>query len=121
MKRLKSFATIPAMLLGIVLGIVMGVFSMPAFAVDASGAFELDGNADEQGLAGDDWETLKSGGGSQTEFTFLVDKNGMDNIFTGGGSKTPKDPEDWVMEIQSATSRQRQYHQCLCGKLQCLG
>ena len=96
MKRSKSFATIPAMLLGIVLGIVMGVCSTPAFAVDASGAFELDGNADEQDLAGDDWETLKSGGGSQTEFTFLVDKNGMDNIFTGGGSKTPKDPEDWL-------------------------
>jgi len=83
-------------MLAILLGIVMGVFSMPAFAVDANGAFELDGNADEEGLAGDDWSTLESGGGSQSEFTFLTDKNGTDNIFTGGGSKTPKDPEDWL-------------------------
>ena len=29
-------------MLAILLGIVMGVFSMPAFAVDANGAFELD-------------------------------------------------------------------------------
>jgi hypothetical protein len=98
MKRSKSFATIPVMLLGFVLAIVMGVFSAPVFAVDANGAFELDGDAEDDqplAIAGDDWDTLKSGGGSPTEFTFIVDKNGLDNIFTGGGSKTPNDPEDW--------------------------
>ncbi len=95
MKKSTFFTTILAMLLGIVLG----VFSMPAFAVDNNGAFELDGNAEDDipaAAAGDDWDTLESGGGSQTEFTFLTDKNGTDNIFTGGGSKTPKDPEDWL-------------------------
>ena len=62
MKKSSSFATIPAMLLGIVLAIVMGVFSMPAFAVDANGAFELDANALESAtLPGDDWQTLYGG------------------------------------------------------------
>lgn len=92
MKQITLFRTIPAFLLGFVLG----VCSPPAFAVDASGVFELEGNADEEGAPGDDWETLKAGGGTPTEFTFIVDKNGLDNIFTGGGSKTPNDPEDWL-------------------------
>lgn len=95
MKKSNSFATIPAMLLGIVLAIVMGVFSMPAFAVDNNGLFELDADAIEDN-PGDDWITLYGGGGNQTEFTFITDKNGFDDIFTGGGSKTPNDPEDWL-------------------------
>jgi len=93
MKKLTLFRTFPVMLLGIVLG----AWITPAFAVDASGVFELDGNADQDvAPLPDDWETLHAGGGSPTTFVFITDKNGLDNIFTGGGSKTPKDPEDWL-------------------------
>lgn len=82
----------------VLLGIVAALFSAPALAVDANGVFELDANALEEGMPGDDWETLKADGGSQTEFTFIDDKvpGEDDNIFTGGKSKTPEDPEDWL-------------------------
>ena len=97
MKRSNSFATIPAMLLGIVLGIFAGLCSMPAFAVDHSGAFELEGNATENDYPGDDWETLNNGGGSQTTFTGIIDdRDGSDDdIYTGGKSKVPELIEDW--------------------------
>lgn len=92
MKRPYMFTTLPAILFGIVLC----VCCLPAFAVDTKGVFELEGNADEEGAAGDDWSLLATGGGDPTEFTFIPDRNGLDNIFTGGGSKTPNDPEDWL-------------------------
>ena len=44
----------------------------------------------------DDWQTLYNGGGSATTFTgIIIDKNGLDDIFTGGGSKTPNLIKDW--------------------------
>jgi len=94
MKKCRSFLTLSAILLGS----VMSVFSAQVYAVDANGVFELDANAFGEGVPGDDWETLKAGGGSQTEFTFIDDKvpGKDDNIFTGGKSKTPEDPENWL-------------------------
>lgn len=92
MKQLTLLRMFPAVLLGIAVSVCI----TPAFAVDNNGAFELDGDADEEVALGDDWETLDGGGGGQTTFTFIVDKNGTDDIFTGGGSKTPNDPEDWL-------------------------
>ena len=67
------------------------------FAVHDNNTFELEGNAlqDAYPPPPDDWETLYAGGGSATVFTFTVDKNGTDDIFTGGGSKTPNLIEDW--------------------------
>jgi hypothetical protein len=91
-----NFSTFFTTFSAVMLGIVLGLFSTVTFAVDNNGVFELDGNADDEIIAGDDWDTLYGGGGSQTEFTFITDKNGFDDIFTGGGSKTPNDPEDWL-------------------------
>lgn len=64
-----------------------------AVAVDGNGAFELDGNPQEDLLLPeDDWQTLYNGGGSHTQWVFIEDKDPAgDNIFTGGGSKVPQD------------------------------
>lgn len=91
MKHFIFLKTAPAILLGLIVGVCV----TPAFAVDNNGVFELDGNTEEEVIVGADWETLFGGGGSQTTFTFIIDKNGSDDIFTGGGSKTPNDPEKW--------------------------
>jgi hypothetical protein len=78
MKRSNTFSTIPAMLLGIVLGILAGVCSMPAFAVDTNGAFELDGNADQDATPPpDDWETLVGIGGDETTIREELEGLGM--------------------------------------------
>lgn len=79
------------------LAIVFGLTTMPALAVHDTGTFELEGNAVQDAAAPpDDWETLYNGGGSATVFTGIVpDKNGTDDIFTGGGSKTPNLIEQW--------------------------
>ncbi len=74
--------------------LALGGWIGPAVAVDSSpGLFELDGNAQDDvpaAVAGDDWDTPPFPTGSATVFTGIVpDKNGADNIFTGGGSKTP--------------------------------
>jgi hypothetical protein len=79
------------------LAIVFGLVAMPAFAVHDTSTFELEGNAVQDAVAPpDDWETLYNGGGSATAFTGIVsDKNGTDDIFTGGGSKTPNLISQW--------------------------
>ena len=68
--------------------LAMVIASSPLLAVDDS-VFELEGDAVEQ--VDDDWSTLYGGGGGASLFTFIVDKNGSDTIFTGGGSKVPLD------------------------------
>jgi len=83
----------------VLMGLLLSILAIPAaFAgVDDNGAFELDGNAtDAGGTPGDDWNTPPKPGGSATAFTGIVsDKNGTDNIFTGGGSKTPNMIGEW--------------------------
>lgn len=80
--------------------------TVPVLAVDVNGAFELDGDAFDNNNAtggpggpvkpGDDWSTPPKPTGSATAFTgIVVDKNGLDNIFTGGGSKTPNLISQW--------------------------
>lgn len=65
-------------------------------AVDTSpGTFELDGNAMDETVAGDDWSTLYPNGKAGVVFSFVVDRNGPDDIFTGGGSKTPNPIGEW--------------------------
>lgn len=67
--------------------------------VDNNGAFELDGNAVAEGTPGDDWSTPPKPSGSATAFTgIVIDKNqpNGDDIFTGGGSKTPNVIGDWL-------------------------
>ena len=66
----------------------------PVLAIED--AFELDGNPqDDPNISADDWETLYFGGGSQTAYTFINDFVD-DDIFTGGGSKTPNLVEQWL-------------------------
>lgn len=73
-----------------------------AFAVDDTGTFELEGNAVQNAVSPppDDWATLYNGGGSATAFSGIVkDKNGTDDYFTGGGSKTPNAIGDWQYKL----------------------
>jgi hypothetical protein len=74
----------------------------PAFTVDVTSAFELDGNAVAGGGALDDWSTLQSGAGSAVAKTMgtvpggvaIADLEGV-TIFTGGGSKDDLDVPNW--------------------------
>ena len=71
----------------------VGLAAPPALAVHDLGLFELEGNAtDAGGTLGDDWNTLDGGGGSAFEFTGMdEDRNGIDDVFQGGGSKDTRD------------------------------
>ena len=81
--------------------LVMGIGSVQA--VDG-GTFQLDGNAltsdNPFGSGTEDWDTLYASGalngGTATAYTFIIDKNGQDDYFTGGGSKTPNDINQWL-------------------------
>jgi hypothetical protein len=76
----------------------LGLAGPPAFAVDALGLFELDGNAVEPNstgnLPGDDWETLYNGGGSPNVFTGITSDPAPTSIFTGG-RKDIQDIPQW--------------------------
>lgn len=78
----------PAALTGMVaLAAMAGV---PAASAVDRGTFELDGNAvDDAGLAGDDWSSALTGGGSADllQHTGVVPDPLNTTIFTGGGSK----------------------------------
>ncbi|MFC1695845.1 hypothetical protein ACFL1C_06950 [Pseudomonadota bacterium] len=103
MKCSTLFRAMPA----IVLGIVMGVFTTSAFAVDQNGLFELEGNAVDNtgGFANlpDDWETLYDNGGSATITTdpkitggnVVLEDPHPQTIFTMGGSKDPSVIAGW--------------------------
>jgi hypothetical protein len=94
-----------ASLTSIVIGSLM--LANAAFAVRATGAFELDGNAVNGAAAGDDWDNVchqaaptqcptgtNTTGASAVAF---IDAADDPIIFTGGGSKDPQDPEnDWL-------------------------
>lgn len=102
MKRCKhstcSFFTALCTTFMVVLAVGFGI--NPALAVDG-GPFQLDGNAQESDNPNgnpEDWDTPpKPAPGTATAYTGVIpDKNGLDNIFTGGGSKTPNLIEDWL-------------------------
>ena len=91
----------------ILLGIVMGVFTTPVFAVDGTppGLFELDGNPQDSNGAGlpDDWDWLYDNcasdgscpGGVPFEFTGIIADPAPVSIFTTGGSKDIYDISSW--------------------------
>ena len=87
----------------ITLGIALYILMTPSvFAVHDTNTFELDGNAVLNATTPppDDWSNLYSGGGSATAFTgILIDKNGEDDYFTGGGSKTPNSISSWQYKL----------------------
>src|SRR3954465_12585326 len=70
----------------------------PVLAVHDDGVFELDGNVEGQAAAGDDWNSLFTGGGSAGEQVFVTDPiNGnADKYFAGGDSKDISDIPDWL-------------------------
>lgn len=81
----------------------------PAFAVDNLDLFELDGDAlDNLTIAGDDWATLYSGGGSASPFTGIIadsaasssDPAFQDKIFVGG-KKDIQDITEWAWKYGS--------------------
>jgi hypothetical protein len=90
MKCSTFFKTIPAVLLGIVLG----VFSTPAFGQP----FELDGNAMEGDYPGTDWNIVNVPGpttGIEAETDLIIDRPEPNEAqFHGGGSKDELDIDD---------------------------
>jgi hypothetical protein len=89
--------------------LIIGTFvlSSGVLAMNATGAFELDGNAVNGAAPGDDWNNVchqaaptqcptgsNTSGASAVSF---IDAADDPIIFTGGGSKDPQDPQDsWL-------------------------
>lgn len=97
--RFKNLITMKAA--AFMLGLVFILCAAPVLAVDLSpGTFELDGNPFDNGATvGDDWTTEPKPTGSATAYTGIVpDKNGTDDYFTGGGSKTPNLISEWAFK-----------------------
>jgi hypothetical protein len=89
--------------------LIVGTFllSSGVLAMNATGAFELDGNAVNGAAAGDDWDNVchqaaptQCPTGSNTNgatAVSFIDAADDPIIFTGGGSKDPEDPQDsWL-------------------------
>lgn len=83
------------------------VFIPSAFAVHDTGAFELDGNATNGAIAGDDWDNVchqivgsdcstSSDTNGATAASWASDGSLNATIFTGGGSKDPQDINNWA-------------------------
>src|SRR5215212_5943428 len=79
------------------------VLGNAALAVNNTGAFELDGNATNGALAGDDWDNVchevlgtdcstSSNTSGATAVSWAAELDPSASIFTGGGSKDPEDP-----------------------------
>ncbi len=86
-----------------------GVFAISAMGVHNTGAFELEGNAtNDPAVAGDDWDnvcravlgtncsTTTGVGAANTAVSWVSEPNLDATIFTGGGSKDPKDIDEWA-------------------------
>src|SRR5678815_3713822 len=78
-----------------------------ASAVHDTGAFELDGNAVNGAAPGDDWDNVchqvtgsdcstTNNTSGATAVDWVAELNTNASIFTGGGSKDPKDVSDWA-------------------------
>jgi hypothetical protein len=110
-KRRKRFLLVPILILALA-GLYL---TIGAQAVNATGAFELDGNAvsttGNAGTGADDWDRVcREIVGSDCSTTATtqttdpksiartwVDASAEERIFTGGGSKDAKDPQDdWL-------------------------
>jgi hypothetical protein len=86
----------------ILLVVLVALFATAgAQAVHDLELFELDRNAlDDGAVAGDDWDTLFGGGGSQGSFTGILPDietaTDSGDQFTGGGSKDDLDITSWL-------------------------
>ena len=104
MKNSKSFSTIPAMLLGIVLSVLLVGFAVPAYAVDGDppGLFELDADTADSNAVNDlpdDWDSLytldPNFGGQPIAFTGIIADPAPVSIYWKGGSKDVLDIPNW--------------------------
>ena len=86
-----------------------GIFAISALGVHNTGAFELDGNAtNNPATLGDDWDnvcravlntncsTTTGVSAANTAVSWVAEPNLDATIFTGGGSKDPKDIDEWA-------------------------
>lgn len=81
----------------VVIPIIAMVYPLTSFAVHDEDLFELDGNAAEDAVVGDDWETVNGGGGGTSLITstgVLADP-GLQTFFTTGKSKDTEDVSQW--------------------------
>ena len=94
MSKKKKAILIISGLLALTIGIT--VFSV--LAVHDLGLFELDRNAIDDVVDGDDWKTLFDGGGSAGDFTGIIADIGGNGgtQFQGGGSKDNNDIDEWL-------------------------
>src|SRR5713101_6075267 len=105
-KRMKRFAALAAFVLPLA-----ALTVIPGAAVNATGAFELDGNASSSTTnpgPPDDWDrvchqappggdcstTFNTNGAAAVEFASQTASGGT--TFTGGGSKDPIDVSSWA-------------------------
>jgi hypothetical protein len=84
--------------IGVIAALVIG-WQVAALAVHDTGKFELDGNADNNAAAGDDWANVFAGNTTGSAATSFESEPAPDelqaSIFTGGGSKDPIDISSW--------------------------
>ena len=71
-------------------------FITTASAVNDAGLFQLDRNAEDEGAAGDDWDTPPKPTGGAELFTGILEDNATAEQFTGGGSKDNNDINQWL-------------------------
>jgi hypothetical protein len=81
--------------IGVIAALIIG-WQVAAFAVHNEGVFELDGNANNEAAAGDDWSNIFTPPNGATDTAFLEEEPAdASSIFTGGGSKDPIDIPSW--------------------------
>jgi hypothetical protein len=85
--------------IGVIATLVIG-WQVAAFAVHDLNVFELEGNALDDPVAGDDWENVAPGGtqnvpGAGAKSFEEEEPADASTIFTGGGSKDPQDISSW--------------------------
>lgn len=76
------------------LGLILSVFASPTWAVHDLGTFELEGNATDDAVAGDDWENIYDGSDSANVDTGILPDPSPISIFTGG-RKDIQDISEW--------------------------
>ncbi|WP_274016657.1 hypothetical protein [Vibrio parahaemolyticus] len=76
------------------LGLILSVFASPTWAVHDLGTFELEGNATDEAVEGDDWENIYDGSDSANVDTGILPDPSPISIFTGG-RKDIQDISEW--------------------------
>jgi len=104
----------------VALALLMGMMAIAqpeAGAVHDDGVFELEGDADDDAVAGDDWENILDGDDSADSTTGIqldgapddADGRGV-SIFTGGGSKDQQDISSWKCKNGSVPDKDEILH-----------